>query len=259
MLGQYEPTGSYTLVLSDYTNKQAGLFAGVTQLLDIAEIAERHYGISVKLPKDVLEMLMEKHKESSLAPLEYLKAQFGENNINTRLAVKRLLELQNDELWPAYIWLLQKAVDVDSYLSRVLTADVNKNNLLRKYALETALSLLNDNKAADFAAEHATAIKELDTLADALIIEFIGNIKEKSDEGVACWLNCGTEAGRVEIIRRVSKSDLTIGLPQLWNGLYPLLEDYLSDKYDYSSEDLTVYFRDYRRFKVANGDSRKQT
>lgn len=252
LLGQYEPTDSYMLVLSNYTNKQAGLSDSVTQLFNIAEIADRHYGISVNLPKNVVEILVEKCKEGNHSPIEYLKAQFGENNANTRLAIKRLLELQNDELWSAYVWFLQKTVNGGSYLSRVLAADLNKDNLLRKYVSETAITLLNDPNAAYFASERAEAIKEVGTIADSLIVEFIDIIKGKSNEDIAYWLNCGTVTERVEIIHRVSESDLTVGLPQLWNGLYPLLEDYLSDKYDYNYEDLTAYFRDYRRFKVAN-------
>ncbi len=252
MLGKYEPTGSYTLVLSNYTNKQAGLSDGVTQLFYIAEIADQYYGISVDLPKNAVEILVEICKEKNHSPLEYLKAQFGENNANTRLALKRLLELQNDELWSAYIWFLQKTIDGSSYLSKVLAADLNKDNMLRKYVSETAINLLNDPNAAYYAPERAEAIKELGTIAGSLIVEFTDKIKEKSNEDVAFWLNCRTMTERVEIIHRVSKTDLTIGLPPLWNGLYPLLEDYLSDKYNFNSENLTAYFRDYRRFKVAN-------
>jgi hypothetical protein len=253
MTGQYEPTDSYTLVLSNYANKQAGLSDSVSQLRDITEIASRYYGINVNLlPENVVEMLVEKCKEDNCAPLEYLKTQFGENNTNTRLAVKRLLELRNDEPWIAYVWLLRETIDEGSYLLQVLDHDINKDNLLRKYVFEVAIRLLNKKNAVDFATERAVAIKELGTLADALIIEFIGSVNEKSNEDVACWLNCGTEAESVEIIRRVSQSDLTIGLPQLWNGLYPLLEDYLSDNYEYNNSYLTAYFRDYRRFRVAN-------
>jgi len=252
LLGQYEPTGSYTLVLSNYTNRQAGLSDSVTQLSNIVEIADRYYGININLPKNVVEILVEKCKEGKYSPFEYLISQFGENNTSTWLAIKRLLELQNDELWAAYVWFLQKTIDGGSYLSQVLVADLNKDNLLRKYVIETAINLLNDPNAACFASERAEAIKKVGTAADSLIIEFIDLIKERSNEDVACWLNCETVAEYVEIIHRVSKSDLTVGLPQLWNGLYPLLEDYLSDNYDYNSENITDYFRAYRRLKVAD-------
>jgi hypothetical protein len=252
LLGQYEPTDSYTLVLSNYTNKQAGLSDSVTQLLNITEIADRYYGISVNLPKNVVEILVKKCKEGNCSPFEYLKTQFGENNANTRLAIKRLLELQNDELWCAYIWFIQKIIAGSSYLSHVLAVDFNKDNILRKYVSETAINLLDDPNAAYFAPERAEGIKEVGTISNSLIVEFINTIRNKSNDDVACWLNCGTVTERVEIIHRISESDLTVGLPLLWHGLYPLLEDYLSDKYDFNNENLTAYFRDYRRFKVAN-------
>lgn len=252
LLGQYETTGSYMLVLNNYTKKQAGLSDSVTQLYNITEIANRYYGIDAMLPKNVVEILVGKSKEGKCSPFEYLKTGFVESNVNTRLAIKRLLELQNDELWFAYVWFLQKTINVGSYLSQVLEVNLNKDDLLRKYVSETAITLLIDPDAASFALERAEAIKEVGTVANSLIIEFIDEIKERSNEDVACWLNCGTDAEHVEIIHRVSKSDMTVGLPQLWNGLYPLLEDYLSDKYDYSSEILTEYFRSYRRFKIAN-------
>jgi len=252
VLGQFEPSENHTLVLSNYNYKQAGLSDSITQLFDITEIARRYYGVSVDLPPNTIETLIVKSNENELSPIEYLKEQFGISNADTRLALKRLLELQNDELWSAYIWLLQKTIKDDTYLSYVLATDVHKNNVLRKYVSEIAINLLKNNNVASYAIERASAIKELGKLADSLIIEFIGKINEIANEDVACWLNCGTDAEYIEIIRRVSKSDLTLGLPQLWHGLYPMLADYLSDDYDYGDTIITTYFRNYRRLKITN-------
>lgn len=251
-LGQFEPAGNYTLILNNYNYAQAGLSDNITQLLDITEIAECYYSISAKLPKNVLEMFITKSNEKNILPCEYVKAQFGINNINTRLAVKRLLELQNDDLWPAYIWLLQKTVKNDTYLFYVLARDVHKDNLLHKYISEAVTSLLKDNNAINYATERADAIKELGALAEPLIIEFINSSKGIANDDVACWLNCGTEAECIEIVRRVSETDLTIGLSSLWRSRYPMLADYLSDEYDYGNADVTSYFRDYRRLKITN-------
>lgn len=251
-LGQYEPTGNYTLVLNNFTNTQAGLSDNVTQLFDANAVALKYYEIDVDLSTNVLEALMEKCKVDSCQPLEYLKKRFGESNVSVLRAIKRLLVLRDDEFWSAYIWLLQKAIDGNSYLSRVLATNVDTENLLRKYVSEMAISLLDIPEASCYAAERAECIKGVGTLADGLIIEFIGLIRNSGNEKVACWLNCGTLAEHIEIIRRVSESDLTIGLPSLWTGLYPLFEDYLSDSYDYENEDITTYFREYRRFKASN-------
>jgi len=252
MLGQFEPSGDYTLILNNYNCAQAGLSNSVTQLLDIAKIAKHYYDINVDLPRDVLEMLITKSNEEKHHPLEYLKVQFGIDNIEERRAVKRLLELQNDDLWSAYIWLLQKVLKKDTYLSYVITIGVSKDNLLRKYVTEAAINLLKDRNAINYSVERANTVKELGTLAEPLIIEFIVSTKGTANDNVACWLNCGTEEERKEIIHRVSKTDLTIGLPRLWHDLYPMLANYLSDEYDYGNSDVTSYFRDYRRLKVKN-------
>jgi hypothetical protein len=252
MIGQFERADEYTLVLDDYVNKQAGLSDSVSQYLNISSIAEHFYKISANLPKNVLEKLVIKCKESNADPLDFIKSQFGSENINIRSTVKRLLELQNDELWLAYIWLLKNTIDGNSYLARVLSANITSDNLLRSYVCDITITVLADANTRRFTDERASAIKEIGNGADSLIIEFISKIKQQPNETAAYWLNCGTKAEQIEIVRRVSESDLTIGLPQIWLNLYPLLTDYLSDEYDYGSNDLTAYFRDYRRLKIRN-------
>lgn len=251
-LGQFEPTGNYILVLDNYDIKQAGLSDSVMQLLDIFKIAECFYGITANIPKKVLETLVSKCKDMNISPLDFLKSQFGQDNANIRLAVKRLLELRDDELWLAYVWFLKKTIDGSSYFVRVLSENLSHDNLLRKYVCDTAITVLTDANATKFANERSSAIIELGNTADSLIIEFISKIKNYSNETVACWLNSGTEAERIEIVRRVSESDLTVGFPQMWRNLYPLFADYLSDEYNYGNDDLTAYFRDYRRMKISN-------
>jgi len=259
MLGQFESAGEYTLALDNYTNKQAGLSDNVLQLLDISSIAKHFYKISANLPKNVLETLIIKCKTGNVIPLDFIKFQFGLENINIRFTVKRLLELKNDELWPAYIWLLRDTIDGNSYLARVLSADITSNNLLRSYVCDITTIVLEDKNAERFAEERASAIKEIGNVSDPLIIEFISKIKQQPSEVVAYWLNCGTEAEKIEIVNRVSKCDLTIGLSQIWYNIYPLLTDYLSDKYDYGNNDLTSYFRDYRKLKIGNSISKDFT
>jgi len=252
MLGQFEREGEYTLVLDNYTNKQAGLSDNVSQLLDISCIAEHYYKISANLPKNVLETILLRCKTNNDVPIDYIKSQFGPENINIQLAVKRLCELQNDEIWSAYIWLLLNAIDDNTYLAKVLTVDISSDNFLRSYVCDTTITVLTDTNAKRFADERASAIKEIGNIADSLIIEFIAKTKQQPSEAVVYWLNCNTEAEKIEIVSRVSGSGLTIELQQLWRNLYPLLTDYLTDEYDYGNNDLTAYFRDYRKFKIEN-------
>lgn len=252
-LGKFEPpSGNYTLVLDNYSSKQPGLSDIVLQFLDVAHVAKKIYDIDENLPQSVLETLVAQCKDSNTTPIKLIKSKFGENNANIRLAVKRLLELRDDTMWPAYVWFLAKFIDSNSYLMKTLLTDVASDNLLRLYVCDTAITLLDDPNATSYANERAIALKEIDGTGDSLIIEFISKVKNSPSEAVACWLNCGTEAEHIEIIRRVGESDLTIGLPQIWHDLYPLLADYLSDSYDYGNSELTAYFRDYRRLKITD-------
>ena len=251
-LGQFIPFENHTLVLSGWNNKQAGLSEHVSQLFEIECIAHRYYGILQKLPPNVLEKLITKCSEQSSKPLAVLKELFGEENANPRLAVKRLVELQSDELWIAYVWYVTQNVDATSYLVKVLKNNVSPSDFLRKYVVETAVDCLTNDKALNLAKERANAIQELVTVSTSLIIEFIGVTKEYSNDNVAAWLNCGTEAELIEIIRRVSETDLTFGLPKIWKSLYLTLADYLTDDFDYDNKELTEYFREYRRQKIKN-------
>lgn len=246
--GDFLPTGNYTLVLKNIHSEQAGLGNNVSFVLDIRQVAECFYSVSSELESSTIKRLLSKAKEKRAPPESYLKTEFGAANIDVKLALKRLLDLADDDIWAAYVWLLQKHLPADTYLIKVLSSGVSYNNLLRKYVVDSAISVMNDNAAKKFAAERARALTGL--AVEPLLIEFIGQTKD--DDGASEFLNCGTEAERTEIVRRVSKLDLLSGLPEPFKHIYPPLADYLSSEFDYGNNDLNTYFREYRRLKIAN-------
>jgi hypothetical protein len=248
-LGNFLPTGEHTLVLDDLCTEQAGLSNTVSFLLDVKQIAEHFYDISADLPLPTLKALLTKANEKGLSPENYIESEFGSDGIDARFALKRLLELPDDDLWLAYGWLLQKRLPVDTYLAKVLSAEITYSNLLRKYVIDTAVSIQNDSNAQKFADERASAIASLPTKPEPLIAEFISHVKE-FDSAIK-FLNCGTTAERIELLRRVSKLELTMGLPKIFARLYPTLADYLTD-IDYGISSLATYFKEYRKLKVKN-------
>lgn len=247
-LGDFLPAGNYTLVLKDLRFKQAGLGNNVSFVFDVQRIAERFYGVSVDMEPAALELLLLKTKERGGTPESYLETEFGVANIDVQRALKRLLDLPDDDLWTAYLWLLRKRLSADTYLAKVLTDGITRANLLRKYVVDTAVTVLNDNNAKKFAVERTEALTGL--LVESLIVEFIGQTKDINS--AALFLNCGTEAERIEIVRRVSKLNLAAGLPEPFSSLYPALADYLSTEFDYSTSSLTDYFNEYRKLKITN-------
>lgn len=248
-MNQFKPSGNYTLILAGLAEKQAGIGNTVEFVLDIHEVAVQYYGLNAEFDDATLEQLLLKLAESGQSTELYLETLFGVDNMNTRLALKRLLEIPADNLWSAHIWALRRRLPGDSYIAKVMYEDVTPHNLLWKYVVGSALSVLSDVNAKKYAMERVEALKSSSINYESLIIEFIDRTKESDD--ALQFLNCGTSAERVEIVRRASKEDLLYGLPQAYGKLFPTLADYFSSAFDFGDATTTEYFNEYRRNKVS--------
>ena len=249
-MSQYEPSGNYTLILTGLTEKQAGISNAVSFILNTRDVAAQHYGLDVDLDDATLEFLLSKSAESGQSAEIYLEKLFGAENVNPRLALKRLLELPSDSLWSAHIWSLRRRLPSDSYIAKAISGDVTRDNLLWKYIVGSAMAVLSDVNSKKYAAERAEALKAIGSDYESLIVEFIGQTKEMGD--ALQFLNCGTNAERVEIVRRASTEDLSYGLPKQYAELFPTLADYFSTTFEYADDATTAYFSEYRRFKVSS-------
>ena len=246
---QYEPFGEHTLVLKELTRVQAGIGNAVTFVLETRDVAVQHYGIDANLGDATLELLLTQSAESNKTAEVYLAEEFGSIYNNIRLALKRLLELPSDNLWSAHVWLLRRQLPSDSYIAEVISGNVTRDNLLRKYVVDIAVTVLSDVNANKYAVERAEALIAADTNYESLIVEFIGQTSENAY--ALPFLNCGTPAERVEIVRRVSAEDLSYTLPKQYGELFSTLEDYFSP-FDYDDEATTAYFKKYRCLKVSS-------
>lgn len=248
-MSPYEPSGNYTLILAGLTEKQAGIGNAVSFVLETRDVAMQHYGLDADLDDATLELLLSKSAESGQSAEIYLETLFGAGNINTRLALKRALELPSDGLWPAHIWLLRRRLPGDSFIAKVVSGDVTRDNLLWKYIVGSAMDVLSDMNAKKYAAERAEALKTVGSNYESLIVEFIGQTKESGD--ALQFLNCGTNAERVEIVRRASTEDLSYGFPKGYGELFPTLADYFSPAFEFEDAATTAYFKEYRMHKVS--------
>ncbi len=247
-INPFEPSGNYTLILAGLTEKHAGISNAVSFVLSIRELAIQQYGLDADLDDATLEALLIKSAESGQSAESYLEALFGIENINTRLALKRLLELPSDNLWPAHIWAMRRRLRGDSYIAKVISEDVTHDNLLWMYIVGSAITAVSDVNAKKYAAERADALKAINMDYEPLIVDFIGQTKEIGE--ALQYLNCGTNAERIELVRRASKEDLSYGLPKQYAELFPSLADYLSPSFEYEEQTTTAYFSDYRKLKV---------
>ena len=238
------------LCLTDLRPGKAGLNDTVMFYTGIIKTAEQFYGITADLKPDTLEILISKAREKSMTPEAVIEDELGKENIDNRRFLFRLRELPDDALFSAYVWMLRKRMPSDAYAAKVLSSEITHANLLRKYIVDAAISLLGNDEAKRYAAERAEVIKSLGNEKDTPINDFITQTQE--DDYALAFLNCGTKAELRELIRRVSKFDLVTGLPDVFKRLCPSLADYLSTEFDYGNTDLTIYFKEYRRFKIRN-------
>lgn len=248
-MGQFEPFGNYTLILSDLLEKQAGIGNAVTFVLSSREIAVQHYELDAEFDETTLEYLLLKLAESRQSAELYLATLFGIENINTHFALKRLLDIPADNLWSVHIWALRRQLPGDSYIAKVISEGVTHDNLLWKYIVGTAIGVLSDMNAKNYATERAEALKAIGSDYESLIVEFIGLVKESGD--ALQFLNCDTNAERIEIVRRASTDDLSYGLRKEYGDLFPTLADYFSSDFDFEDAATTTYFNEYRRYKIS--------
>ncbi len=243
--------GAYTVFLPEIDLNQAGLGKALTFVTDVHEIAERLYGIDVRLADAVLEKLLLEANERGQGVEAFLRERFGDENCTPRQALNRLLALQKDDLWPAYVWFAKRRLPEQSYIVRVLSEKVDADKLLWNYAVGTALSVLSDVNARQYASERAEALKVVANSIpiEPLIIEFITSARECANS--LQFLNCGTFSEKAEIVRRAAREDLSHGLPQQYACLYPALADYMAP-YDWGNREITVYFQEYRKLKLSD-------
>lgn len=244
----YEPSGNYFLVLPNLTDKQAGLGKAISFVFTSQEVAAKVHGLDAEINDMTLDHLLQESARSGEEPVNHLIALFGPENIHVNLALKRLLELPDNNLWPAYIWLLRKRLPRDSYIANVLSLDITHENLLRKYVVDSVKAVMSEVNANKFAIERAESLKSFGSSYESLIVELIDQTRDTSD--VLQFLNCDKTLERIEILRRLSEEDLTYGIPEIYGNLFPTLADYFSTDFNFEDERITDYFYEYRKLKI---------
>lgn len=245
------PSGEYAIFLPDISSAQPGLGTAVAFVTSIRNIAMQRYGFEACLDDAVLEQLLLDCVKYGQTPEVFLAERVRKEYCNPRLALKRLLALRQDSLWPAYVWYVKKSIPEQSYMAKVLAEKGDAEKLLRNYAVGAALHALSDGNAQKFVFERAEGLNALadSTQIEPFMVEFIASARERKD--ALPFLNCGTFPEKVEIVRRAAKEDLSHELPKLYGELYPTLLDYLSP-YDWGNRTITAYFQEYRRLKLSD-------
>lgn len=249
-------TLSYTKIyigLKNPKTRQAGLSERISFYYDALSAAKQLYGFNAPISTSLMDHVLEECALKNITPLEYLEEKFGKDYVNHRFALKRLIELPDDNIWPAYLWMVEERISASSLLYKAIQKTSAKNELLKNYVVTASFDALHsceENEILNLAVERASAIKEINQNLEPLIGEFV-KLTKKDDNAIP-FLNCGTDAEHCEIIRRVSGCNLIDGIPSKYTELYPALSDYFNQYFDYGDFEINRYFSDYRRYKLNN-------
>ena len=239
--------GSQSIVVSS-EKPLAGLNARITQLTRLREFAREIHGVEAPwLSEESLRWMCEIAKDKGKTLQDALREKFFpkvdiKTHVLSTFSQRPELELE------AALWLVKQCAPKGSYLEYAINQDgVTATNFHQAYITGGAGCL---DKTKEYANERCTAIKAAGAeWSETGIRAFIKCCKDESVSHVAPWLNCGTEAERVELLRRcalvgyVSKEVLAV---------YPELAAYLDPEFDYGEPSLGLYFKEYRELKVHN-------
>lgn len=235
------------IVAASQGRKLAGLSATVQQVVCLQDFARVFYGVeSAGLSEDVLRWMCERGKEdASNTLLETLKTLFFPyGGIAKRVLC--VFDWHNGTEREAVLWLVKHIAPKGSYLECIVRQEGVVVENFRSAYVTGAAELIEH--ADVYAGERREALLEAGVkMFGADIRQFIERCVGESTSQVAPWLNCGTGAERVELLRRCALDGL---VSNAIKGVYPEVEAYLNADIVFGDEALDKYFREYRELKM---------
>ena len=248
-MGNYIPLGKYLFAMNE-KDLPIENYGDVYVIHNPNDALKRLYEVSIDCDSWQAEVLLKKCAANNALPVQVLEDCFGgKEYLSCLKAPARLFDLRNDELWDLYVWLLKRRLPEKTYLNKVLQRNVTPENFLEEYVVNTAISLLEDKDISYYAEERATVVRTL-YMVDPLVARFVYETEDKYNS--LYFMNCGTSAEVQGAIRRASKYNLQIELPQVFDKAAPALKCYISPNFDYSNEGLTKYFSRLRSYRIQN-------
>lgn len=264
--GDFNPTSGYfnedsnnsfIISVNGDVNIQPGLSDSVVFCHLIQDVPNvRQLG----LPDSEAETIIKFCKQNNTTPDKYFKDKFEHTHYDPIQIFEFLSTHLDDPLWSSNTSFLRKKINPsDSCLAQVLEeSDLTAQNFLQKYAIDIPLRNIASSHSSSQSIQQLSAErrKALLTLPmeryDRLVHDFINEIHDfPSDISVLEFLNLNTEWEYQEILRRVFNLSDSSVIPNIFFEYCPLLKDYLSG-YDYGSEELNLYFNEYRQLRATN-------
>ncbi len=231
--------------------KSAGLTPMILWPEDPSEILNTVWNYRDVVSPEVSNLLLKSCIENGESPTEYLESLFGKENMTSFRVLNRIYELSDNPVLPAVLEFLKRRMPVDSFISKALETYSGKGSFLHHYIVTAAIQCVGDKNQKALAEERMAAIGQCSGGSEeSMVSEFVSKVKEFPE--AICWLNCGKDSEKCDLIRRAGKFNLYGTFPKEVSELYPTLKDYIGQEFDYGDEVLSEYFLEYRVNKITN-------
>lgn len=218
---------------------------------DPSKILDLIWDYKENLPTDTSSSLLKCCVDGDISPVRYIDKLFGKENLDKVHVLNRICELSDEAVFSAILVYLKRRFAADSYIGKALESYSGRDSFQHHYIVTAAIENIGDVHQKSMANERKAAIKQCTVGSEeSMISEFVSKVKYYPE--ATCWLNCGTDSERCDLIRRAGTYNLFGTFPEEISDLYPFLKDYIGLDYDYGNSELTEYFRQYRVNKIMN-------
>ena len=231
--------------------KPGALKASISWPDNEAEVLDIVWGYKDDVPPEVCSILLKSCIKNVKDPMEYIDSLLGVGNSEPARVLNRICEFSDNPVLPALLIHLKRKVPADSYIRKALETYAGKGKFNHHYIVTAAIENVGDSNQRVLANERMLAIRQCSTgFEESLISEFVAKVMEFPE--ATCWLNCGTDSEKCDLIRRAGSYNLHGSFPKDISDIYPLLKDYMGKGFEYEDKVLTDYFTEYRICKITN-------
>ena len=231
--------------------RSAGFTGAVQWPVEPSEILGLVWEYRESIPSDAASTLLRHCVDEGVSPTKHIADLFGKDNLDRVHVLNRICELSDDAELPAILIYLKRRFPDDTYIGKALGSYSGKGSFQHHYIVTAAIENTGDAHQKSLADERKAAIKQCTVGSEqSMVSEFVSKVREYPE--ATCWLNCGTDSERCDLIRRAGAYNLFGTFPEEISDLYPLLKDYIGLDFDYGRPELNDYFRQYRVYKIRN-------
>ena len=243
--------------MTDYSQRLACVSDSVRQIFTVGEYMRLFCNYQGGLSEGAAQWLFTRMRDDGKVQgvKDFAQKLFFQGNMThlCRDAPRTIIGCNGEER-EVLLWLLERSLQINSYLYKVLHAQDFDAEQFKTFYVNEAIELIGGVDEAAMCAERREGIAEMmrdGTISlDAEIADFIEKTKNVDSNQIVPWLTNQTRREQQECVRRLRYADINT-LSRGFYDAYPILEHYMAP-YALGNAELEEYFTEYRALKMAD-------